>query len=84
MRFRLKRKSSLNSFQDITLMAGLSHGKLNYLDVMKIFKIFGKTDDIKRVIAFFYYKMTFKGRKKIADKALAMMGRKKLRIWLKL
>lgn len=65
-------------------MAGLSHGKLNYLDVMKIFKIFGKTDDIKRVIAFFYYKMTFKGRKKIADKALAMMGRKKLRIWLKL
>lgn len=82
-RFRLKRKASLKNFQDITVMAGLSHGKLNYLDVMKIFKIFGKQDDIKRVIAFFYYKMTFKGRKKIADKALAMMGRKKLRIWLK-
>ena len=83
-RFRLKRKASLNNFQDITLMAGLSHGKLNYLDVMKIFKVFGKTSDIKRVIATFYFRLTLKCRKKIADKALAMMGRKKLSVWLKL
>lgn len=65
-------------------MSELSHGKLNYLDVMKIFKLFGKTDDIKSVIARFYCKMIFKGRKKIADKALSMMGRKKLLVWLKL
>ncbi len=83
-RFRLKRKSSLNNFQEITIMGGLSHGKLNYLDIVKIFKLFGKTDDIKRVIAKFYCKMIFKRRKKIADKALAMMGRKKLLVWLKL
>lgn len=83
-RFRLKRKANLNNFNDITVMAGLSHGVLNYLDVMKILKIFGKIADIKKVIAFFYYKMTFKGRRKIADKALAKMGRKKLRIWLKI
>ena len=83
-RFRLKRKSSLNNFQDITIMGGLSHGKLNYLDVMKIFNLFGKSGDIKSVIARFYCKMTLKRRKKIAYKALAMMGRKKLLVWLKL
>jgi len=65
-------------------MGGLSHGKLNYLDVLKIFKLFGKTVDIKSVIAGFYCKMMLKGRKKIADKALSMMGRKKLPMWLKL
>jgi len=83
-RFRLKRKSNLNNFQDITIKVGLSHGKLNYLDIMKIFKLFGKTDDIKSVIVRFYCKMMFKGRKKIADKGLSMMGRKSLRVWLKL
>lgn len=83
-RFRLKQKSGLNNFQDIIVMGRLSHGKLNYLDVMKIFKLFGKTDDIKSVIVAFYCKMMFKGRKKIADKALSMMGRKKLLVWLKL
>lgn len=83
-RFRLKRKSSLNNFNDITILGGLSHGKLNYLDVMKIFKLFGKTDDIKSVIVSFYCKMMIKGRKKIADKALSMMGRKKLFVWLSL
>ncbi len=83
-RFRLKRKSSLNNFQDITVKGGLSHGKLNYLDVMKIFKLFGKIDDIKNVIVRFYCKMMIKGRKKIADKALSMMGRKKLFVWMKL
>ncbi len=82
-RFRLKRKSSLNNFQDITVMEGLSHGKLNYLDIVKIFKLFGKNGDIKSVIAGFYGKMMAKGRKKIADKALSMMGRKKLLVWLK-
>lgn len=83
-RFRLKRKASLNNFQDIRNIAGLSKGHLNYLDVLKIFKVFGKINDMKRVIALFYYRMTVKGRKKISDKALAMMGRKKLSIWLKL
>lgn len=81
-RFRLKRKSNLNNFLNITAMAGLSHGKLNYLDVIKIFKLFGKTVDVKRVITRFYFKMMLKGRKRIADKALSMMGRKKLLVWL--
>lgn len=83
-RFRLKRKSNLNNFKDITVMGGLSHGELNYLDVMKIFKLFGKTDDIKCVVVRFYCMMMFKGRKKIADKALSKMGRKKLLVWMKL
>lgn len=83
-RFRLKRKASLNNLNDITVRANLSHGKLNYLDVLKIFILFGSITDIKRVIAVFYFKMFMKMRKKIADKALAMMGRKKLSVWMKL
>lgn len=82
-RFRLRRKSRLNNFNDITVMGGLSHGKLNYLDILKIIKLFGKTADIKSVIVRFYIKMIFKGRKKIADKALSMMGRKKLLVWMR-
>lgn len=83
-RFRLKRKVSLNNLNDITVRAGLSHGKLNYLDVVKIFMLFGNVSDIKKVIATFYLKMLVKGRKKISDKALAMMGRKKLSVWMEL
>ncbi|MCI5872125.1 MAG: Abi family protein [Clostridiales bacterium] len=83
-RFRLKRKVSLNNLNDITVRAGLSHGKLNYLDVVKIFILFGNVSDIKKVIATFYLKMLVKGRKKISDKALAMMGRKKFSVWMKL
>lgn len=83
-RFRLKRKVSLNNLNDITVRAELSHGKLNYLDVVKIFMLFGNVSDIKKVIATFYLKMLVKGRKKISDKALAMMGRKKLSVWMEL
>lgn len=83
-RFRLKRKVSLNNFNDITGRAGLSHDKLNYLDVVKIFILFGSVSDIKSVIAVFYFKMLIKGRKKIAEKALAKMGRKNFRVWMKL
>lgn len=83
-RFNLKGKSNLNYFNDIKSMAGLAKGKLFYIDVLKIFKIFGNISDIKRVIALFYFKMTIKGRKKIADKAISKMGRKKLLVWMKL
>lgn len=83
-RFRLKRKASLNYLNDITVKANLSHDKLNYLDVLKIFTLFGKTSDIKKVVVIFYLKMVLKMRKKIADKALSMMGRKKLSMWMKL
>ena len=38
--------------------------------------------DIKREIAWFYFRMTLKGRKKIADKAISKMGRKKLSVWM--
>lgn len=83
-RFRLKRKSSLNNLNDITEKAGLSYGKLNYMDVVKIFRLFENIVDLKRVIAVFYLKMLIKGRKKIADKALSKMGRKKFSVWMKI
>lgn len=82
-RFRLKRKANLNYMNDITIKASLSHDKLNYLDVVKIFVLFGNVADIKKVVAMFYIKMVIKGRKNIADKALAMMGRKKFDVWMK-
>ena len=82
-RFRLKRKANLNYMNDITIKASLSHDKLNYLDVVKIFVLFGNVADIKKVVAMFYIKMAIKGRKNIADKALAMMGRKKFDVWMK-
>ena len=82
-RFRLKRKANLNYMNDITIKASLSHDKLNYLDVVHIFVLFGNVADIKKVVAMFYIKMAIKGRKNIADKALAMMGRKKFDVWMK-
>ena len=83
-RFRLKRNVRLNNLNDITAMAHLSLGKLNYLDVLKIFVLFCDVTDIKGIIVVFYIKMVLKMRKKIADKALALMGRKKLCVWMKL
>lgn len=84
-RFKLKsRRTVLNRFNDIREMSGLARGDLSYLDVLKILNTFVQISDIKRQIFFFYLNMSFKGRKKIADKALSKMGRKKLSVWMKL
>lgn len=84
-RFKLKsRRVTLNNFNDIRNLSGLARGDLSYLDVLKILNTFGKISDIKRQVLFFYLSMFFKGRKKIADKALSKMGRKKLSVWMKL
>ncbi len=83
-RFKLRGKPRLNNFNDIRMMAGLARGELFYIDVLKIFKIFGKISDIKREIVWFYFKLFVKGRKKIAVKAISKMGRKKMSVWVKL
>lgn len=75
---------SLNYFNDIKAKAGLARGDLFYIDVLKIFKLFCGITDIKREIAWFYFRLILKGRKKIADKAISKMGRKKLSVWMKL
>ena len=62
----------------------MSRRDLFYIDVLKIFKLFGDINDIKREIVLFYFRMTFKGRNKIAEKAISKMGRKKLSVWMKL
>ena len=46
----------MNNFKDITDYAGLSKSVLNYMDVLKILKIFGEIRDIKKEIAIFYLK----------------------------
>ena len=74
----------MNNFKDITDYAGLSKSVLNYMDVLKIFKMFGRIQDLKWIIIRFYIKMCIKGRKKIADKILAKMGRKSIWAWIKL
>ena len=56
-RFRLKRSKGLNYLNDITVKANLSHGDINYLDVVRIFRVFGTVSDIKREILLFYLKM---------------------------
>ena len=38
----------MNNFKDITDYAGLSKSVLNYMDVLKILKIFGEIRDIKK------------------------------------
>lgn len=83
-RFRLKRSKGLNYLNDITVKANLSHGDINYLDVVRIFRVFGTVSDIKREILLFYLKMLGKRRKEIADKILAKMGRKNLKVWMNL
>ena len=83
-RFKIKGKPSLNYFNDIKAKAGLARGNLFYIDVLKIFKLFSDITDIKMEIAWFYFRMTLKGRKKIAEKAISKMGRKKLSVWIKL
>lgn len=84
-RFKLKsRKTALNNFNDIRALSGLAGGDLSYLDVLKILNTFVQISDIKKQVLFFYFRMSIKGRKKIADKALSKMGRKKLSVWMKL
>ena len=84
-RFKLKsRKTALNNFNDIRALSGLAGGDLSYLDVLKILNTFAQISDIKKQVLFFYFRMSIKGRKKIADKALSKMGRKKLLVWMKL
>ena len=83
-RFKVKGKRPLNYFNDIKAKAGLARRDLFYIDVLKIFKLFGGITDIKREIAWFYFRLTIKGRKKIADKAISKMGRKKLSVWMKI
>lgn len=84
-RFKLKsQKAALNNFNDIKAMSELARGDLSYLDVLKILNTFLPISDIKKQILFFYLKMSIKGRKMIADKALSKMGRKKLSVWMKL
>lgn len=84
-RFKLKSKGgALNNFNDIRELARLGNGDLSYLDILKILKIFGSIGNIKRQIGNFYFIMFLKGRKRIADKALSKMGRKKLSVWMKL
>lgn len=84
-RFRLKsQRTALNNFNDVRAMSGLARGDLSYLDVLKILNTFVPISDIKMQVLFFYLAMGIKGRKKIADKALSKMGRKKLLVWMKL
>ena len=84
-RFKLKsQRAALNNFNDIRAMSGLARGNLSYLDVLKILNTFVPISDIKKQVLFFYSGMGIKGRKKIADKALSKMGRKKLSVWMKL
>lgn len=83
-RFKIRGNRSLNNFNDIMGKAGLARGNLSYIDVLKIFKLFGGITDIKREILWFYFRLSIKGRKKIAEKAISKMGRKKLSVWMKL
>lgn len=50
----------MNNFKDITDYAGLSKSVLNYMDVLKILKIFGEIRDIKKEIAIFSQNITIK------------------------
>lgn len=49
-----KRDRKLNNFKDITDYAGLSKSVLNYMDVLKILKIFGEIRDIKKRLLFLF------------------------------
>lgn len=83
-RNKINRRNALNNFNDIRALSGLARGDLSYLDVLKILNTFAQISDIKRQILSFYIRMGIKGRKKIADKALSKMGRKKFLVWMKL
>jgi len=83
-RIKLKRISKLNRYNDLINYAGLSMTNICYMDVMKTLKVFGDVSDLKWIILKFYIQMCMRGRKKIADKILAKMGRKSIIAWLKI
>lgn len=84
-RFKLKGKKGIKFNEAIKKAGCMTHsGTIFYIDVMKIFKLFGGISDIKRIIFKFYLKMCLKGRKQIADKAISKMGRKNIKIWMQL
>ena len=84
-RFKLKRSSNLNYFNDLAAYSFLSKTNfLNYMDVLKNFKIYGSVGDIKWTILLFYIKMCAKGRRKIARKILGKMGQQSVFSWLAL
>ncbi|MCQ2081897.1 MAG: Abi family protein [Lachnospiraceae bacterium] len=85
-RFRVKRNkaANLNYYNDVTQFAGLSKSDLNYMDVLRILNKFENIDDIKSVIKKFYFKEVIHGRKLVAEKVLAKMGRKDIKVWKKL
>lgn len=83
-RFKLKRIKKLKYFNDVTSFAGLSKSDLNYMDVLKTFKMFGGIWDVKWIVIKFYIKMCIKGRRKIALKILAKMGKKDIWSWIRL
>ena len=61
---RLKRSKGLNYLNDITVKANLSHGDINYLDVVRIFRVFGTVSDIKREISFILFEDVRKEKKR--------------------
>ncbi len=83
-RFKLKSASKLNYFNDLRNYASLSRTHLNYMDVVKVLKLFGNINNLKWIINKFYIKMCLKGRKKIARKILGKMGRQAVIEWVKL
>mgnify|MGYP001680931879 FL=1 len=83
-RFKIKDKKPLNYFNEIKGKAALTLKNVFYIDILKIFKLFGGITDIKREIVWFYFRLSIKGRKKIAEKAISKMGSKKLYVWMRL
>lgn len=84
-RFKLKRTSKLNYFNDISIDANLSRThSLNYMDVIKILNLYTRVTPIKLAILKFYIIMLLKGRIKIAKKILGKMGNQNILSWLKI
>lgn len=83
-RFKMKRDPKLNHFHDITIYAGLSKTQINYMDVVKVLRIFGDVTCIKRSIIRFYVMMSMKGRRRVAKKILGKMGNQNIIEWVKL
>lgn len=84
-RFSLIRSANLNNYSDITRIAKLSATKkLNYMDVLKILKLYGSIWSLKKEIINFYIHMMLHGRKKIAIKVLGKMGNQNIFKWMSL
>jgi len=83
-RFKMKRDPKLNHFHDITIYAGLSKTQINYMDAIKVLRMFGDVKCIKQSIIKFYVMMSMKGRRRIAQKILGKMGNRNIFEWVKL